>query len=67
MLQLIVKGLSPDAAPVVATRPEFMRRMKDMANVGGGMASFYAQMPDEVTLDCKWQSSNFSTIIKRRK
>jgi len=47
-----VKGLSPDAMPVVATRPEFMRRMKDMAalNGGGGMGSFYANMPDEVTL-----------------
>jgi molecular chaperone HtpG len=46
-----VKGLSPDAMPVVATRPEFMRRMKDMATLnGGGMGSFYANMPDEVTL-----------------
>jgi len=45
-----VKGLSVDTAPVVATRPEFMRRMKDMANVagGGGMMGFYAQMPDEI-------------------
>jgi molecular chaperone HtpG len=46
-----VKGLSPDAMPVVATRPEFMRRMKEMATLnGGGMGSFYANMPDEVTL-----------------
>jgi molecular chaperone HtpG len=45
-----VKGLSVDAPPVVATRPEFMRRMKDMASMGGGMAQFYAQMPDEVNL-----------------
>ncbi|MFT3825271.1 MAG: molecular chaperone HtpG [Chitinophagaceae bacterium] len=45
-----VKGLSADAAPVVATRPEFMRRMKDMAAVQGAMGSFYANMPDEVTL-----------------
>jgi len=45
-----VKGLSPEAPPVIATRPEFMRRMKDMAAVGGGMASFYANMPDEVSL-----------------
>ncbi|MGG2329430.1 hypothetical protein ACE40V_24060, partial [Salmonella enterica] len=37
-----VKGLSNDAPPVVATRPEFMRRMKDMGAVGGGMAAFYA-------------------------
>src|SRR5450755_3143274 len=45
-----VKGLSPDAMPVVATRPEFMRRMKDMAALNGSMGSFYANMPDEVTL-----------------
>lgn len=32
--------------PVVITRNEFMRRMKDMAQSGGGMASFYGQMPD---------------------
>jgi molecular chaperone HtpG len=45
-----IKGLSPDTAPVIATRPEFMRRMKDMAAVSGPGASFYANMPDEVTL-----------------
>lgn len=44
-----VKGLSPEAPPVVATRPEFMRRMKDMASMGGSMG-FYGKMPDEVTL-----------------
>ena len=45
-----VKGLSPDTAPIVATRPEWSRRMKDMANLGGGnpMMSFYANMPEEV-------------------
>jgi len=45
-----VKGLQPEAPPVVATRPEFIRRMKDMAAVSGQMGSFYANMPDEVTL-----------------
>ena len=45
-----VKGLGTDAAPVIATRPEFMRRMKDMAGAAGGngMMAFYAQMPDEI-------------------
>lgn len=45
-----VKGLSTDAAPVIATRPEWSRRMKDMAQAsgGGGMMGFYASMPDEV-------------------
>lgn len=49
-LNVEVKGMSADAPPVTATRPEFMRRMKDMAAIGGGMASFYAGMPDEVQL-----------------
>ena len=45
-----IKGLSSEAPPVLATRPEFMRRMKDMAAMSGPMGSFYASMPDEVTL-----------------
>ena len=40
-----VVGLSPDDAPVTITMDEFMRRMKDMAKMGGGM-SFYGSMPD---------------------
>ncbi len=59
-----VKGLSADVAPVVATRPEFMRRMKDMANVGGGMAAFYAQMPDEVTLTVNGNHPIYQQLFK---
>ena len=59
-----IKGLSPEAAPVVATRPEFMRRMKDMANIGGGMAAFYAQMPDEVTLTVNGNHPIFQQLLK---
>ena len=49
-LNVEVKGLSQDAPPVIATRPEMMRRMKDMGSIGGPMAAFYATMPDEVEL-----------------
>ncbi len=59
-----VKGLNKEAAPVIATRPEFMRRMKDMANVGGGMAAFYAQMPDEVTLTVNGNHPIYQTLLK---
>lgn len=59
-----VKGLSPDTAPVIATRPEFMRRMKDMAGVGGGMTAFYAQMPDEVTLTVNGNHPIYQTLLK---
>jgi molecular chaperone HtpG len=59
-----VKGLSNEAAPVVATRPEFMRRMKDMAGVGGGMTAFYATMPDEVTLTVNGNHTIYQSLLK---
>lgn len=60
-----VKGLSPSENPVVAVRPEFMRRMKDMASVGGGgMGSFYAEMPDEITLIVNGNHSIYKKILK---
>ncbi len=58
-----VKGLSPDASPVVATRPEFMRRMKDMAAMSGPMGNFYANMPDEVTLTVNGNHPIFQNIL----
>ena len=59
-----IKGLSPESPPVVATRPEFMRRMKDMGAVGGGMTAFYAQMPDEVTLTVNGNHPIYQTLLK---
>ena len=59
-----VKGLTQDAAPVIATRPEFMRRMKDMASMGGGgMTAFYAQMPDEVHLTINGNHAIFQALL----
>lgn len=58
-----VKGLSPTAAPVVATRPEFMRRMKDMSAMSGAMGSFYANMPDEVTLTVNGNHPIYQTVV----
>lgn len=45
-----LKGLSPESGPVIATRNEMSRRMKDMASLGGPAMSWYASMPDEVTI-----------------
>ena len=45
------EAMSKDAAPVVITQNEFMRRMKDMAATSGGeMSRFYGQMPDNFTI-----------------
>ena len=60
-----VKGLSREALPVIATRPEFMRRMKDMAmNGGGGMGSFYGNLPEEVTLNVNGNHPVYQKILK---
>ena len=59
-----IKGLSADAPPVIATRPEFIRRMKDMAAVSGQMGGFYAGMPDEVTLTVNGNHSIYQSVLK---
>lgn len=63
-LTIDVKGLSADTPPVVATRPEFMRRMKDMGALGGGMGSWYANMPDEVTLTVNGNHKIYQKLLK---
>ena len=42
--------LSATANPVFITQNEFMRRMKEMSALQGGMASFYGEMPDSFNL-----------------
>ncbi|MBU3713796.1 MAG: molecular chaperone HtpG [Ferruginibacter sp.] len=65
-LNVEVKGLSNNNIPVTATRPEFMRRMKDMAAVGGGMAAWYANMPDEVNLTVNGNHPIFKNILTEK-
>jgi molecular chaperone HtpG len=40
-----LESLNPEELPVTVTMDEFMRRMKEMAAMGGGMG-FYGNMPD---------------------
>jgi len=40
-----LESLNPDELPVTVVMDEFMRRMKEMAAMGGGMG-FYGSMPD---------------------
>jgi len=45
------ESMSADAQPIVITQNEFMRRMKEMSAMqGGGMMSFYGEMPDSYNL-----------------
>jgi molecular chaperone HtpG len=63
-LNVEVKGLSADAPPIIATRPEMMRRMKEMAHMSGPMGSFYANMPNEVELTVNGNHKVYQHILK---
>ena len=44
-MKVEIESLNPEEFPVSVTQDEFMRRMKDMAQMGGGM-SFYGSLPE---------------------
>lgn len=46
MYHVSFEALNENAAPVIITQNEFMRRMKDMSQVGGGGMNFYGKLPD---------------------
>ncbi|MGN6163187.1 MAG: molecular chaperone HtpG [Flavisolibacter sp.] len=45
-MKVEVESLSADELPVTITMEEWMRRMKDMARMGGGGMNFYGSLPD---------------------
>jgi molecular chaperone HtpG len=46
---VVFEPLDEKDAPVIITQSEFMRRMKDMSHIGGGM-NFYGELPDSYNL-----------------
>ncbi len=46
---IMYEGLTETDSPVIITQSEFMRRMKDMSALGGGM-NFYGELPDSYNL-----------------
>lgn len=44
------ESMEQSAQPFTITQNEFMRRMKEMSEMGGGMASFYGEMPEHYNL-----------------
>ena len=46
---IVSQSLGENASPVMITQSEYMRRMKEMANIQAGM-SFYGEMPDMYNL-----------------
>jgi molecular chaperone HtpG len=61
-MQVNVTAMNPDELPVTVTMDEFMRRMKDMAALGGGM-SFYGSIPDNYKVAVNGNSKLVSKIL----
>jgi len=49
VFNVVFEALDENETPVTITQSEFMRRMKDMAAMGGGM-NFYGELPDSYNL-----------------
>ncbi len=62
-MTVTVESMSPEDLPVVITLPEFMRRMKDMAAMGGGMAMM-GNMPDQYSVAVNANHKLVDKILK---
>jgi molecular chaperone HtpG len=62
-MQVSVESLSSDELPVTVTIDEFMRRMKDMAAMGGGM-NFYGAMPERYNVAINGNHKLISRILE---
>jgi len=59
------EGLSETEQPIIITRNEYMRRMKDMSALGGGMG-FYGELPDSYNLIVNSNHTLIKKIIKQK-
>jgi len=61
MYNVAFETLDENDAPVIITQSEFMRRMKEMSQMGGGGMNFYGELPDSYNLVV---NPNHNLIIK---
>ena len=59
-----MEALDSNAAPFIITQPEFMRRMKEMSQTGGGGMFGMGNMPEMYNLVVNTNSELASTILK---
>ncbi|MBS7563367.1 molecular chaperone HtpG [Mucilaginibacter sp. Bleaf8] len=59
-----LESLNPEELPVTVTMDEFMRRMKDMAAMGGGGMGFYGNLPDNYKVVVNGNHKLISRIIE---
>ncbi len=60
------ESLSEKDAPMLITKPEFMRRMKDMSALGGGGMSMYGSLPDMFNLVVNSNHPLISKILNEK-
>ncbi len=60
------ESLGKNAMPVVITQSEFMRRMKDMSEIGGGGMNFYGEMPNSYNLVVNLDHKLVKKVITER-
>jgi molecular chaperone HtpG len=63
-MTIAVEAMATDDLPVVITMSEFMRRMKDMAKMGGGGYAFMGSMPDSYAVTVNGNHSIVQKILK---
>ncbi|HEY8510782.1 MAG TPA: molecular chaperone HtpG [Cyclobacteriaceae bacterium] len=63
-MTVTVESMSTDELPVVITMSEFMRRMKDMAKLGGGGFAFMGNMPDNYNVAVNANHAIIQRIIR---
>lgn len=66
-MNISVGSQSPDDMPVTITMSEFMRRMKDMAKMGGGGYAMMGNMPDQFDLTINGNHPIVGKILRAKK
>lgn len=62
---VVMESLNETDSPLTITQNEFMRRMKEMSEMGGGgMASFYGEMPESYNLVVNTNHPLMSEVLK---
>jgi len=63
---LSFENLSESDLPFTIIRPEFMRRMKDMQQMGGGGGMFMGDMPEQFNLVANTNNTIFTQILEEK-
>jgi len=63
-MKVEVESLNAEELPVSITMEEWMRRMKDMARMGGGGMNFYGSLPDSYKVAINGNHALINRILK---